>query len=53
MTTFRGPPLSSEPGIGSLTLGGFLREVATRHADREAIAFHPDVLSRPTDAAAA
>ena len=47
MTTFRGPPLSSEPGIGSLTLGGFLREVATRHADREAIAFHPDGIAGP------
>ncbi|HLH27456.1 MAG TPA: long-chain fatty acid--CoA ligase, partial [Acidimicrobiales bacterium] len=33
----------SEEGIGSLTLGGFLREVAARFADREAIAFHePD-----------
>jgi len=47
VTTFRGPPLSSEPGIGSLTLGGFLREVATRHADREAIAFHPDGITGP------
>ena len=42
VTTFRGPPLSTEPGIGALTLGGFLREVTDRHADREAIAFHPD-----------
>ena len=41
MTTFRGPSLSTEPGIGALTLGGFLREVADHHADREAIAFHP------------
>jgi len=41
VTTFRGPSLSTEPGIGALTLGGFLREVADHHADREAIAFHP------------
>ncbi len=38
--TFAGPPPDSEEGIGSLTLGGFLREVAGRYADREAIAFH-------------
>ena len=42
MKTFLGPRLSTEPGIGALTLGAFLREVTERHADREAIAFHPD-----------
>jgi len=47
VTTFRGPPLSTEPDIGALTLGGFLREVADRHADREAIAFYPDGVSGP------
>ena len=47
MTTFRGPPLSTEPGIGALTLAGFLREVAARHADREAIAFHPEGVAGP------
>ena len=40
MTIFRGPPLESEEGIGALTLPGFLAEVATRHAAREAVVFH-------------
>jgi fatty-acyl-CoA synthase len=35
-----GPPLSSEEGIGALTLGGFLREVTDRYADREGICIH-------------
>jgi fatty-acyl-CoA synthase len=35
----RGPSLESEPGLGSTTLAGFLREVTTAHADREAITF--------------
>jgi fatty-acyl-CoA synthase len=43
MTTFRGPLPETEDGIGSLTLGGFLLEVAQRYPDREALAFHsPD-----------
>ena len=41
VTDFFGPPLESEAGIGSLTLGGLLTETAARHADREAIAFRP------------
>lgn len=40
MTTFRGPPADDEEGIGSLTLGGLLAEVAATHGDREAVAFH-------------
>jgi fatty-acyl-CoA synthase len=32
-----GMPLSEEPGLGTLTLPGFLREVTTRFADREAL----------------
>jgi fatty-acyl-CoA synthase len=40
MTTFRGPPPETEDGIGSLTLGGFLFEVAQRYPDREALVFH-------------
>ena len=32
----RGIPLSEEPGIGALTLGGFLREVTDRFGPREA-----------------
>lgn len=34
-----GPPLGDEPGLGALTLPGFLREVTTAYADREALAF--------------
>jgi fatty-acyl-CoA synthase len=44
VSTFTGPPLSTENGFGALTLGGFTREVTERHADREAIAFYPDGL---------
>ncbi|MEU8896064.1 AMP-binding protein [Nocardia sp. NPDC048505] len=32
-----GPSLESEPGLGALTLPGFLREVSERFADREAL----------------
>lgn len=32
-----GPPLSAEPGLGQLTLPGFLREVTTLYGDREAL----------------
>ncbi|MBO2447755.1 acyl--CoA ligase [Actinomadura barringtoniae] len=32
-----GPPLSEEPGLGPLTLPGFLREVTTRYGEREAL----------------
>jgi fatty-acyl-CoA synthase len=33
----RGIPLSAEPGLGALTLPGFLREVTSRYAPREAL----------------
>jgi fatty-acyl-CoA synthase len=43
MTTFRGPPIETEEGIGALTLSGFLLEVTRRDPDREALVFHnPD-----------
>ncbi len=32
-----GPPLADESGLGALTLPGYLKEVTTRFADREAI----------------
>ncbi len=32
-----GPPLSLEPGLGELTLSGFIREVTARYGDREAL----------------
>src|SRR5207253_367857 len=40
LTTFRGPPLDDEPGIGALTLGGLLVETCARHGGREALVFH-------------
>lgn len=41
-----GPPLEEQPGIGALTLPGYLREVTDRFAEREAL-----VLPRPDGAA--
>ncbi|HXK22807.1 MAG TPA: class I adenylate-forming enzyme family protein [Myxococcota bacterium] len=32
-----GIPLSEEPGLGTLTIPGYAREVTTRHAEREAL----------------
>ncbi|MBY0422728.1 MAG: AMP-binding protein [Parvularculaceae bacterium] len=34
-----GPPLAEEPGLGALTLGGYLRETTARFGSREALAF--------------
>lgn len=39
-STIRGIPLSDEQ-LGALTLGGFLREVCAKYADKEAMVFHP------------
>ncbi len=39
MTTFHGPPLAAAEGIGALTLGGFLEEVAERFGPNEALVF--------------
>ena len=36
----RGMPLSDEPGMGSLTIPGFLRDVCSRYAEREALVIH-------------
>jgi fatty-acyl-CoA synthase len=39
----RGIPLGDEPGLGTLTLPGYLRELCTRYAAREALVMHsPD-----------
>lgn len=38
-TTFEGPSLRSCEGIGALTLGGFIEEVASRFPDNEAVVF--------------
>ncbi|MFI9408768.1 class I adenylate-forming enzyme family protein [Nocardia gamkensis] len=35
-----GPPLCEEPGLGPLTLPGFLREVTRGYGDREALVAH-------------
>ena len=39
MTTFHGPPVEGFGGIGALTLGGFLDEVAERFGPHEALVF--------------
>ena len=38
----RGIPLAEEAGVGALTLGGYLREVAARFGPREAAVIHLD-----------
>jgi fatty-acyl-CoA synthase len=35
-----GPSLSDEPGLGALTLPGFLHEVTSMYGNREALVFH-------------
>jgi fatty-acyl-CoA synthase len=37
VTTFTGPPVADAEGVGALTLGGFLDEVAARFGRREAV----------------
>jgi len=39
VTTFCGPPLEDQGGIGALTLGGFLTEVVERYGPNEALVF--------------
>jgi fatty-acyl-CoA synthase len=47
LSILKGPPLSEEAGLGVLTLPGFLREVTTRFADREALVMRtPDFVER-------
>jgi fatty-acyl-CoA synthase len=41
MTTFTGPSPETEPGIGALTFGGFLEEVAAKFAERPAVVAVP------------
>ena len=40
LSLVRGSPLSEEPGLGTLTLPGFLREVTQRFASNEALVLH-------------
>lgn len=35
-----GLPLAEEPGLGALTIAGYLREVTQRYGDREALVLH-------------
>lgn len=42
LSVVHGPALDAEPGIGALTLGGWLREITAANADREALVFHDD-----------
>ena len=37
LSIVRGPPLAAQEGIGALTIGGYLREVAERFGPREAL----------------
>jgi fatty-acyl-CoA synthase len=37
LSLVHGPPLDEQPGIGALTIGGYLRELAERHGPREAL----------------
>ena len=40
LSIIRGGPLSEEPGLGALTLPGYLREVTDRFGPREAVVLH-------------
>ena len=42
MTTFEGPPASSEGDPGPYTLGAFLRDAVARNGPREALVFYED-----------
>jgi fatty-acyl-CoA synthase len=40
LSVVSGPPLGDEPGLGALTLPGFLREVTAVYGEREALVLH-------------
>lgn len=40
MSIIHGPPLLEEPGLGELSLPGFLRQVTEHCPDREALVRH-------------
>ena len=48
VTTFEGPPLDDVQGIGALTMGGFLDDVAERFAANEALVFDDPLLDGAT-----
>jgi acyl-CoA synthetase (AMP-forming)/AMP-acid ligase II len=47
MSLVRGIPLADEPGVGALTIPGFLQQVTSLHGAREAVVMHqPDGVVR-------
>ena len=48
MTTLQGPPIEGLTGIGALTMGTFLEEVAARFASNEALVFDEPLRSGAT-----
>jgi fatty-acyl-CoA synthase len=42
LAVITGPPLADEPGLGAMTLPGYLREVTQAFAEREALVFYED-----------
>lgn len=48
MTTLEGPPVDGFPGIGALTLGGFLDEVTARFGPNEALVLDDPLLDGAT-----
>jgi fatty-acyl-CoA synthase len=47
LSIVHGMPLEDEPGMGALTIPGYLREVTERHPEREAVVLHgPDGVVR-------
>ena len=39
LSTISGPPIAEEQGLGALTLGGFIAEIAERYPDNEAVVY--------------
>lgn len=48
MTTFAGPAITDIPGVGALTLAGFIEEVTERFGPNEAIVFDDPLLGGQT-----
>ena len=42
LSIVHGAPLSEEPGLGTLTMPGYLREICQRHATSEALVWHEE-----------
>ena len=48
LSIVHGIPLQDEPGLGSLTIPGYLREVTSRYAEREALVMPTPHVHRKT-----